>query len=78
MTETADADATGTNTGLKALVWGFRFVQVVLVGFGIILTVGALQMPGLSALVVLALVAILWVLALVIEMLAVRTVKGRA
>lgn len=77
MTETTDAGA-GTSTGLTLLVWGFRFVQLVLVGLGIILGIGSLGMPGLQALVVLGFVTVLWVFALVVEMLAVRPCKGRA
>jgi len=76
MTETTDA--TDSSTGLTVLVWGFRFVQAVLVGLGLILTVGALGMPGLQAFVVLGFVTVLFVFALVVEMLAVRPCKERA
>lgn len=75
MTETADA---GTSTGLTVLVWGFRFVQIVLVGLGIILGIGSLGMYGLTALSVLGFATFLFVLALVVEILAVRPCKGRA
>lgn len=77
MTDTADATES-SHTGLTLLVWGFRTVQAVLVGLGAILALGAVQMPGLQAMIVLAFVVVLWIGALVVEMLAVKPCKGRA